>query len=531
MARLLVVDDNADQIGIRKLLLERAGHEVFTAASPDEAVASCAAAAPDLVLMDLRLPRAEDGLGLIRDLRQRHPKARILVLTGFAADVAGRPEAAMVDGILSKPFGSGQLLKTIGRLVCWLICLGLSWLRAADTIPFEISWPAEVVADLEMSSPGSDWGVEGREAALAELTLDGRFSQHVMLFAGAERYRYSILLGRLASGRHALGIVRHGRYSAAGSGLEIAGAGFREVHPGDEDYAVVANAPVLFARANTVGRFTDVPLLVYCERLAAGGRPVLQYSVVFSNEDGGTSTRALMARWGRTTDIEYIYRVRLDSGRATIQTRGHREVNYTGRREASHPLLIPVTDNNMVASEKPSAVRYQIAPSLAELGSAAREQVMDAQPAAWRVMSAELAREGKLRAFAVVDGDKISDPRNYVYLEARILNRGSRLSALVRLRGESRWRSANLGRADYAIERSGWVRTSLELPPGAGPGQIAGIGFECLAAEKAPHGVCRVETVRKVFFLGPDYRPGPSFWSLETAVDIPSGEIETWTLK
>ncbi len=67
--------------------------------------------------------------------------------------------------------------------------------------------------------------------------------------------------------------------------------------------------------------------------------------------------------------------------------------------------------------------------------------------------------------------------------------------------------------------------------PGAGPGQIAGIGFECLAAEKAPHGVCRVETVRKVFFLGPDYRPGPSFWSLETAVDIPSGEIETWTLK
>ena len=65
---------------------------------------------------------------------------------------------------------------------------------------------------------------------------------------------------------------------------------------------------MLFARLNTVGRFSDIPLLLYCERLKDEGEDVLQYTVIFSNEDGGTSTRTLMARWGRTTDIEYVYR-------------------------------------------------------------------------------------------------------------------------------------------------------------------------------------------------------------------------------
>ena len=56
-----------------------------------------------------------------------------------------------------------------------------------------------------------------------------------------------------------------------------------------------------------------------CSPTASGstrqGRPLLQYTAIFSNEDGGTSTRALMARWGRTTDIEYIYRAWLDASR------------------------------------------------------------------------------------------------------------------------------------------------------------------------------------------------------------------------
>ena len=72
-----------------------------------------------------------------------------------------------------------------------------------------------------------------------------------------------------------------------------------------------AYAPVLFERKNAIGKFTDIPLLTYVEELNENGQKILQYTVIFSNEDGGTSTRSLMARWGRTTDIEYVYRAYL----------------------------------------------------------------------------------------------------------------------------------------------------------------------------------------------------------------------------
>ena len=39
------------------------------------------------------------------------------------------------------------------------------------------------------------------------------------------------------------------------------------------------------------------------------GNRTIEYTMIWSNEDGGTNTPALMARWGRTTDIEWIYRV------------------------------------------------------------------------------------------------------------------------------------------------------------------------------------------------------------------------------
>ena len=105
------------------------------------------------------------------------------------------------------------------------------------------------------------------------------------------------------------------RYSAPNSALKVLKVRFREVPPRTPRWPVLAHAPILYARADTVGGFTDVPLLAYCERLVEDGKPLLQYTTIFSNEDGGTSTRALMARWGRTTDIEYIYRAWLDGER------------------------------------------------------------------------------------------------------------------------------------------------------------------------------------------------------------------------
>ncbi|MBI1787588.1 MAG: hypothetical protein HYR60_08575, partial [Acidobacteria bacterium] len=203
-------------------------------------------------------------------------------------------------------------------------------------------------------------------------------------------------------------------------------------------------------------------------------------------------------------------------------------VEFRGRRDGRHPLLIPSTKNNMVSGEGESPIRYQLVPVVVDLTHGSREQVMDDQPISYRVAAQELRREDKLRPFGAVDGERISDPRHYLYLEAKVSNQHSAVAAAARVKGEDFWRFGHLGRADYAISRDGWVRTTIELPAGAQPAEI---GFECLVAPEKSWplaGTCRVEAVAKVFFLDAEYRPRPSLWRLPRPVEIPAGRLRSF---
>lgn len=544
MSRLLLVDDNTQLLEFIQLVLTEAGHQVSTADSCQAATQLLVEADPEIVIMDLRVPEMEDGLGLIRTLKNHQRPTgqrplKVVVISGWTEDLLGAAENAWVDRVLPKPVRMAVLLRSISELAMMLLlCLAAVSPLAAETFRFNVKRPAEVVANLEMSSPGSNWAEPGREAAVVTLTVDGSARQNIMLYAGGEIHAYSAFLGQLPAGDHELRVDRDALYSAQGSGLKIAAAAFREVTPGDPYWTALGHAPILYARANTIGKFDDIPMLSYCERLVEDGQSLLQYTVIFSNEDGGTSTRALMARWGRTTDVEYIYRAWLDgpahAGHATIQARGHKEVEFHGRRDGTHPILIPSTDNNMVSDEGSSPIRYQIPPVLMDLAAHSREQIMDEHPIAYRVMAQELERENKLRPFGVVDGEKAGEPRNYLYIEAKVANRDSAIAALVRLRGDPRWLSSHLGRNDYAISRGGWVRTTVELPPDTSGPQIEEIGFECLVATDDDNprpplaGACRLEQVSKAFLLDREYNPGPSIWSTSAPVEIPTGQIVTF---
>src|SRR5580700_6998999 len=111
MARLLLVDDDPAGLEIRKLVLEREGHTVTLAGNVPEALSSFRSVTPDTVVMDLRLPLAEDGLGLIRTFRSLQPGVRIVILSGCSTDLDRKEEAGMVDEILTKPVRSERLLK------------------------------------------------------------------------------------------------------------------------------------------------------------------------------------------------------------------------------------------------------------------------------------------------------------------------------------------------------------------------------------------------------------------------------------
>ncbi len=85
--RVLLVDDHAVvREGLRTFLSLQEDLEVVgEAADGEEGVRAAERLRPDVVLMDLVMPRL-DGVGAMRELRRRLPAARVIVLTSFADD-------------------------------------------------------------------------------------------------------------------------------------------------------------------------------------------------------------------------------------------------------------------------------------------------------------------------------------------------------------------------------------------------------------------------------------------------------------
>jgi hypothetical protein len=252
-----------------------------------------------------------------------------------------------------------------------------------------------------------------------------------------------------------------------------------------------------------------------------GSLTKIRYSVIFTNEDGGTQTSALMARWGRTTDIEWIYEVTIDAQKkvtaATFQSVGHGTREFQGKEESGHPALIVASDNNNVSDHGESEMRFAPRPIPFDLSHNSREEIMDRHPWIYPLMAAELEREGKISE-ASRGGNQMADPRHYLYLEAASEQRGTAMSFAVKLKGSPTWYTSNLGINYYKVDRSGYFRTTVRLPAGARLDQIERVAARCDAVDpKSPQdvknlaaAVCELKTVNKAFMLDEHYLPGPS---------------------
>ena len=116
--RVLIVDDHVIvRKGIRALLAEAEGFEVVGEASDgQEAVARAEESNPDVILMDLLMP-VMDGIEATRQITSRQPKARILVLTSFAADNKVFPAIkAGAAGYLLKDSSPDELVRAIRQV-------------------------------------------------------------------------------------------------------------------------------------------------------------------------------------------------------------------------------------------------------------------------------------------------------------------------------------------------------------------------------------------------------------------------------
>ncbi|MFJ4283593.1 response regulator [Streptomyces massasporeus] len=114
-ARVVVADDQTVvREGIVMLLGLLPGIEVVGAAGDgEEAVALVAGLAPDVVLMDLRMPRC-DGVEATRRIRAEHPATQVVVLTTFADDESLFPALeAGARGYLTKDAGGDEIVRAV----------------------------------------------------------------------------------------------------------------------------------------------------------------------------------------------------------------------------------------------------------------------------------------------------------------------------------------------------------------------------------------------------------------------------------
>lgn len=112
---ILIVDDNAANLKLARLLLAHEGYEVRTAVDAEAAVALLGQFHPRLILMDIQLP-GMDGLELTRRLKA-DPATRATVIIGLTAYAmkgdADRILAAGCDGYIAKPIDTGRFIEQV----------------------------------------------------------------------------------------------------------------------------------------------------------------------------------------------------------------------------------------------------------------------------------------------------------------------------------------------------------------------------------------------------------------------------------
>ncbi len=112
--KVLLADDDPDQLALRCMLVERSGFETIQASDSDAATRLAECHKPECAVIDLRLPTEERGSRLIRELKRLDPAIRILVITGSSPDhVARSPIAKLIEGVVVKGGPSRLLLQKL----------------------------------------------------------------------------------------------------------------------------------------------------------------------------------------------------------------------------------------------------------------------------------------------------------------------------------------------------------------------------------------------------------------------------------
>jgi len=115
--RILLADDDKDQLELRSLLLTQSGYETIAVTTTAAALLAAEKQRPHCAVVDLKLPTEAMGLGLIRALKALDAAMCIFVLTGSdPRRIDALPEKNLVEEVIVKGSSTAYLMKKLGEL-------------------------------------------------------------------------------------------------------------------------------------------------------------------------------------------------------------------------------------------------------------------------------------------------------------------------------------------------------------------------------------------------------------------------------
>ena len=118
-ASILIADDDPNILRALTFIMERQGHSVRTATDGAQALAAVADATPDLVLLDVMMPRA-NGYEVCRTLRARAEcdDVRIIMLTARGQDADQKNGIELgADAYVTKPFAIAEIIDCVAGVL------------------------------------------------------------------------------------------------------------------------------------------------------------------------------------------------------------------------------------------------------------------------------------------------------------------------------------------------------------------------------------------------------------------------------
>lgn len=121
MALILVIDDDPDIREAVTLVLEKEGHQVFSAENRSAGEKAVRTKKPELIILDVMMEQPDDGIALAQQLRQEGHSQPILMLTSISRvtgmDYAKDDSMVPVDEYQEKPISPAELVKKVNQLL------------------------------------------------------------------------------------------------------------------------------------------------------------------------------------------------------------------------------------------------------------------------------------------------------------------------------------------------------------------------------------------------------------------------------